>query len=92
MTIIPKSNEVRIWKSSLIYVPQWDIRFEAKSMNYTRRILPASGTIVVDEIQRRKFDHFMENFEWLAKQARKFWARKGEDLSKTEIYDTRQKL
>jgi hypothetical protein len=44
-----------------------------------------------DEIQRRKFDHFMENFEWLAKQARKFWARKGEDLSKTEIYDTRQK-
>jgi hypothetical protein len=33
----------------------------------------------------------MENFEWLAKQARKFWARKGEDLSKTEIDDTRQK-
>jgi hypothetical protein len=44
-----------------------------------------------DEIQKRKFDHFMENSEWLAKQARKFWARKGEDLSKTEIYDTRQK-
>jgi hypothetical protein len=50
MTIIPKSNEVRIWKSSLIYVPQWDITFEAKSMTYTRCILPASGTIVVNEI------------------------------------------
>ena len=46
---------------------------------------------IEDERQRRKFEHFMENFEWLAKQARKFWARKGEDLSKTEIYDTRQK-
>jgi hypothetical protein len=46
---------------------------------------------IEDEIQRRKFDPFMENFEWLAKQATKFWARKGEDLSKTEIYDTTQK-
>jgi hypothetical protein len=44
-----------------------------------------------DERARRKFEHFMENFEWLAKQARKFWTRRGEDLSKREIYDTRQK-
>jgi hypothetical protein len=46
---------------------------------------------IEDERQRRKFEHYMENFEWLAKQARKFWAKKGEDLTKREIYDTRQK-
>lgn len=46
---------------------------------------------IEDERRRRKFKPFMENFEWLAKEARKFWAHKGEDLSKLEIYDTRQK-
>jgi hypothetical protein len=44
-----------------------------------------------DERERRKSEQFMENFEWLAIQARKFCARKGEDLSKIEIYDTRQR-
>jgi hypothetical protein len=46
---------------------------------------------IEDERQRRKFEYFMENFEWLAKQARKFWSKKGEDLTKREIYDIRQK-
>jgi len=46
---------------------------------------------IEDERERRKFEHYMENFEWLSKQARKFWAHKGEDLTKREIYDTRQK-
>jgi hypothetical protein len=35
-----------------------------------------------DERERRKFEHFMENFEWLANQARKFWARKGKTYRK----------
>jgi hypothetical protein len=46
---------------------------------------------IEDERQRRKFKPFMKHFQCLAEEARKFWADEGEDLSKLEIYDTRQK-
>ena len=44
---------------------------------------------IMKERQRRDVKAFMENFEWLSEQSRKFWENKGGH--KTKIYDPRQK-
>jgi hypothetical protein len=44
---------------------------------------------IMDERQRRDVKAFMENFEWLSDEARKFWERRGG--YKTKIYDPRRK-
>lgn len=44
---------------------------------------------IMKERQRRDVKAFMENFEWLSEQSRKFWEHKGGH--KTKIYDPRQK-
>lgn len=43
MTIIPKHDDVRIKKSSLIYVPKWEISIESKTTSYVRKILAAKS-------------------------------------------------
>jgi hypothetical protein len=35
---------------------------------------------------KRNFEYYMENFEWLADEADKYWKHK-KDLSKTNLYD-----
>ncbi len=48
--IVPKADEVSIRKSSVVYVPFWDVEFEAGQRVYSRRILSSSGRTVKDEI------------------------------------------
>ena len=45
-----EDEDVRISKHSLIYVPKWLINIESKTINYRREILPASETVIIDEI------------------------------------------
>ena len=46
-----KYDEVKIYdKSTSIYVPKWIVNIEAKDKVYTREILAASSTVLVDEI------------------------------------------
>jgi hypothetical protein len=45
-----EDEDVRISKHSLIYVPKWLINIESKTINYRREILPASETVLIDEI------------------------------------------
>lgn len=41
-------------QSKVVYVPKWEIEFESKEYTYTRIILPASDTFVIDEIAKCK--------------------------------------
>jgi Holliday junction resolvase len=43
-------DDVIIRKPSLIYVPKWLITFKSKETNYRREVLPASQTVIIDEI------------------------------------------
>src|SRR6266511_1943630 len=36
---------------------------------------------IMDERKRRNFNSYMENFEWLASEASKWWKKKGVDLN-----------
>lgn len=49
-TIVPKAEEVAIRKSSLVYVPFWDVEFEAGQRTFSRRILASSARTIRDEI------------------------------------------
>ena len=49
-TIVPKADEVAIRRSSVVYVPFWDVEFEAGQRIYSRRILSSSGRTIRDEI------------------------------------------
>jgi hypothetical protein len=51
MTIIPKPVEIRISKASLIHIPKWVVIFKAKEFIYVRRILAASNTKLMDELE-----------------------------------------
>jgi hypothetical protein len=45
-----EDEDVRISKPTLIYVPKWLINIESKTINYRREVLPASETVIIDEI------------------------------------------
>ena len=52
-TYVPSHNEIKL-QSKVVYVPKLEIVFESKEYNYTRRILPASGITLTDEISECK--------------------------------------
>jgi Holliday junction resolvase len=45
-----EDDDVTIREPSLIYVPKWLINFRSKETNYRRELLPASQTVIIDEI------------------------------------------
>jgi hypothetical protein len=51
MTIIPKPGEIRMSKASLIHIPKWVVIFKAKEFIYARKILAASNTKLMDELE-----------------------------------------
>ncbi|MGI0044456.1 MAG: hypothetical protein ACRD47_12165, partial [Nitrososphaeraceae archaeon] len=51
MRIIPKQNEIRITRTALVHHPKWVVNFKAKEVIYTRKILAASNTKLLDELE-----------------------------------------
>lgn len=51
MRIIPKQSEIRIVKIALVHLPKWTVHFKAKEVVYTRKILAASNTKLMDELE-----------------------------------------
>jgi hypothetical protein len=51
MTVIPKRGEIMIRKASLIHIPKWVVIFKAKEFIYARKILAASNTKLMDELE-----------------------------------------
>jgi restriction endonuclease len=45
-----EDNDVMIRKPSLIYVPKWLIDIRSNQTSYRREVLPASETVIIDEI------------------------------------------
>jgi Restriction endonuclease/zinc-ribbon domain len=45
-----QDDDVMIRKPSLIYVPKWLVNIKSKETNYRREVLPASETVIIDEI------------------------------------------
>jgi Holliday junction resolvase len=45
-----QDDDVMIRKPSLIYVPKWLINIKSKDTSYRREVLPASETVIIDEI------------------------------------------
>ena len=46
-----QEDEVKIKKPSLIYVPKWLINIQSNETHYRREVLPASETVIIDEIR-----------------------------------------
>lgn len=51
MRVTPKQSEIRITKTALVHLPKWVIIFKAKEVIYTRKIMAASNTILMDELE-----------------------------------------
>jgi hypothetical protein len=45
-----QDDNVIIKTTSLIYVPKWLVNFKSKELGYRREVLPASQTVITDEI------------------------------------------
>ena len=50
---MPNHNAIKL-QSKVVYVPTLEIVFKSKEYKYTRRILPASGITLTDEISECK--------------------------------------
>ena len=46
-----EDDDVMIRKHSLIYVPKWLIDIKSNDAHYRREVLPASKTVIIDEIR-----------------------------------------
>ena len=51
MRIIPKQSEIKITRTALVHHPKWVVNFKAKEVIYTRKILAASNTKLMDELE-----------------------------------------
>ena len=51
MRVTPKQSEIRITKTALVHLPKWVINFKAKEVIYTRKIMAASNTKLMDELE-----------------------------------------
>jgi len=48
---VPKSGQINLKGITLVYVPRWDITFEAFGRTYSREVLAHSGTVLTDGIK-----------------------------------------
>ena len=49
---VPRLNEVSIRGVQLVYVPKWDLEYEAGQSNFSRRFLGSSGRLLNDDIAK----------------------------------------
>jgi hypothetical protein len=42
--------------------------------------------IILEERDRRHFEYYMENFEWISNEAIKYWQKKGVNLTSIVRY------
>jgi hypothetical protein len=68
MRIIPKQSEIRIASIALVYLPKWTVKFKAKEVIYTRKILAASNTKLMNELEYCP-KHFSRWKVWQGKKA-----------------------
>lgn len=52
LKVVPRKNEVSVRGTKLIYVPKWDLEFEALQSSFSRRILASSGRMLVDGLAK----------------------------------------
>ncbi|MEM3932393.1 MAG: restriction endonuclease [Thermoplasmata archaeon] len=50
--LVPHLNEVIILGTKLVYVPKWNLEYEAGQTSFTRRILASSGRTLEDELAK----------------------------------------
>jgi len=51
ITYVPKTRDVNIKSIRLVYIPKWEINYEAFSKTYTKEVLAFSGTVLEDTLQ-----------------------------------------
>lgn len=51
VTHVPKRKDINIKGASLVYVPRWDLTFEAINKTYSREVLGCSGATLEDTIR-----------------------------------------
>ena len=51
ITYVPKVKDINIKSVVLVYVPKWEISYEAFSRTYAREVLAFSGTILEDNLR-----------------------------------------
>jgi predicted RecB family endonuclease len=52
LKIVPRQNEVSIRGTKLVYVPKWDLQYEAGQYSFSREILASSGRTLVDDLAK----------------------------------------
>jgi len=52
ITIVPKESEVKQRGQSLVFVPKWDLQWEAGQMTFQRRAVASSGRVIADSISK----------------------------------------
>jgi hypothetical protein len=55
--VVPAPKEILITASEMIYVPLWHITYEISGKEYRKRVLAASGTVVLDELSKCSRQH-----------------------------------
>lgn len=52
MKIVPKKKEIILRGSKLVYVPKWDLQYEAADWSFSRRFVASSGGVVEDPLAK----------------------------------------
>lgn len=52
LRIVPRLNEVSIRGTKLVYVPKWNLEFEAGQSSFSREMLASSGRVLVDDMAK----------------------------------------
>lgn len=52
LKVVPRLNEVNIRSTKLVYVPKWDLEYEAGQTSFSRRFLASSGRTLDDELAK----------------------------------------
>jgi len=52
LRIVPRLNEIEIRGQHLVYVPKWDLQYEAGQTSYVRRYFASSGRAIEDSLAK----------------------------------------
>ncbi|MEM0342905.1 MAG: restriction endonuclease [Thermoplasmata archaeon] len=52
LKVVPRKNEVSIRGTKLVYVPKWNLEYEAGERTFSKEILASSGRVLVDDLAR----------------------------------------
>ena len=51
ITYVPKTRDINIKSVRLVYIPKWEINYEAFNKTYTKEVLAFSGTVLEDTLR-----------------------------------------